>query len=541
MNQGQLQILLGAQAFEWLDSPGNQAAWESLYQCCAWRFPTLGPRYFRLWFRHYAGQWQPLLVVLETTGGELQLVMPLAIRKDLITGAGANQAEYQGWLCAASECPQQVHAALQALNGRFPGHPLRLHYLAPGIPSEVIESLCERNARVISSIFSRPLLQLDKDAVEQALRKKNTRSKLNRLKRRGELSCRRLTDPKEIERKLDEIIGMYDLRQGAANDSCPFVDDPHKRGFLIDWATQGATEELHISCLMLDEELIGAHIGAISGDACQLAILAYSPRFATFSPGKLQVYETARMLAGEGVHWLDLTPGGDPWKERFASEHDQVFSVTAYPSRLAATRVRLGSRIETLARRSLDRIGVSPRQIKGVLGLARDSSPRSRAVEPEQQARPEVEYRLVEFPALGGANVGEVHLDQLSDLTRYRPDGNGPSRQAFLRQALDRLESGHSAFTLMRGERLASCAWVMFDPAGTGIIRGMYCSPDFPDAAARLMIGVLGRFKDSGVEAVLLRIPGSRVANAEWLAELGFRAADQPAREHPAGIPNEKP
>lgn len=541
MNPGQLQILQAAEAFDWLDSPGKQAAWESLYQRCAWRFATLSPRYYRLWFDHYADQWQPLLIVAEATGGELRLLMPLAIRNDSITGAGAHQAEYQGWLSAEPESHELLHDALCALNERLPGHTLRFHYLAPSIPAEVVERLCRRNPRVIASPCSRPLLRLDDDTVRQALRKKNTRSKLNRLKRRGELSCRRLSDPEEIERRLDAIIGMYDLRQGAANDSCPFVDDPHKRGFLIDWAKHAAAGELHVSCLMLDEEIIGAHIGVIGNEGCQLAILAYSPSYGAYSPGKLQVYETARLLAAEGIHWLDLTPGGDPWKERFASEHDQVFSVTVYPSRLAAKRVRLGSRIESFARRLLDLIGISPRKIKAALRLARNSSPHSRAVEPDEEANRKVEYHLVEFPALGGANVGEVHLDTLSDLTRYRPDGNGPGRQAFLRQALDRLESGHSAFTLMSGELLACCAWVTFDPARTAIIRDMYCSPDFPDAAARLMRGMLGRFKDSGVEAVLLRIPGSRVANAEWLAELGFRAADQPRGERPAGIPNEKP
>ena len=540
MNHDRPQILFAEEAVEWLDFSGQQSAWEALYQRCPWRFPTLGPEYFRLWFRHYAVEWRPLLVVVSGGEGELHLVMPLAVRDGWITGAGAQQAEYQGWLCAQDESPELLQAALLAVDKRLPAHPIKLHYLAPGMPTAMIERLCERNPRMMLTRHSRPLMQLDKEVLAQALRKKGTRSKINRLRRRGELTCRRLVDPGEISKGLDAIIGMYDLRQGAANDSCPFVDDPRKRGFLLDWVNHGASEELHISCLMLDDEVIGAHIGVVSDDACQLAILAYSPRFGAFSPGKLQVYETARILVGEGVGQLDLTPGGDPWKERFASAHDKVFSLMVYPNRLTATRVRLASRIEKLARRILDRIGISPRQIKQAMSLVKGALSRSRPVEPDQDSRRKAEYRLTRFPPLDGIEVGQVHRNTLIDLTRYCPEVNQTGRQTFLQQAMDRLESGQNAYTLMCDDQLAACAWVTYDPANTAIIQDLYCSSAFPDATSRLLAGTLGELKDSGLEAVLIRIPASRVANAQWLSDLGFRATDQPDESSPAVTRDEK-
>jgi len=335
------ECLFADEALSWMDAPGNQAAWQDLYQACAWRFPTLSPAFYRLWLKHYGEEWDPLLVVANDRAGRLAGLFPLATREGLVTGAGAQQAEYQGWLSSPENGAFFLHEAIDAIKAAFPANTIRLRYLVPDIPVAAISEVCHQHPEAVLATFARPLLGLDETFVQKALRKKNTRSKINRLRRLGNLEFRRLTDINEIREKLDSIIAIYDFRQGAANNSCPFHDDPHKKDFLLDWAAEAANKELHISCLTLDDAIIGAHIGINADGKTQLAILAYSPEYSAFSPGKIQVYLTAQMLMEEGLSYLDLTPGGDPWKERFATDHDQVSAVDIYPNRTAASRVRL--------------------------------------------------------------------------------------------------------------------------------------------------------------------------------------------------------
>jgi len=538
MNQDLPQILLAEEAFDWLDSSGRQAAWEALYQRCPWRFPTLGPHYFRLWFLHYAAEWQPLLAIVATPEGELRLVMPLAVREGLITGVGAQQAEYQGWLCSEKESPDLLLATLVALDTRLPRHLLRLHYLAPGISEPTMHHLCNRNSRAMSTIHSRPLMRLDDGFAEKALRKKNTRSKINRLKRRGELTFRRLTDIAEIESRLDAIIAMYDFRQGAANDSCPFVDDPHKKAFLLDWARQSASEQLHISCLMLDDEIIGTHIGVISGDTSQLSILAYSPRYSDLSPGKIQVYETARQLAQEGLSILDLTPGGDPWKERFANEHDTVLSLTVYPDWRAALTVRLKNRLDSLARGLLELVGTSPRDIKRILRSLRPSVQLRGTGKPDNGAANLSTYQLNRFgssdsppsprrrPGSSPRAEDRIHRNALSDLTLYCENSDELTRQSFLQQALSRIESGESAYTLVRGDRLAACAWVRQEQTDMAVIHDIYCAVDEMNCRGRLISGVLAHLKEAGTGAVQLHMVPNEGHKDDWMEGLGFTSVD---------------
>lgn len=538
-----LILLLAEEALAWLNEPANSAAWQKLYTDCPWSFPSLAPDYYRIWINHYGDVWAPLLVLAEDNAGSLLGVFPLAVGKGLITGAGAHQAEYQGWLSNEADAVDFLDHSLELLSRTFPSHKLKLRYLVPSIPSRFIEALCHRNSRVIPTHHPRPLMKLDGETIHKALRKKNTRSKINRLRRLGQLEFRRLTDPTEISEKLDEIIGLYDFRQGGANDVCPFLDDPRKKGFLLEWASQAASKALHISCLTLDDEVISAHIGVISDDEIQLAVLAYSPFYSAFSPGKLQVYHAAEMLAKADLAWFDLTPGGDPWKERFASDHDTALSLEVYTSKNEARLVRLRTGTEGMARRLLDWMGISPAKIR-VLVRRRPTHGPNRTIfrgrEPAfTGARPlagdGVAYRWNGILPDTKSGFAAVRRNALDDLVRYHPGDHEPGRQAFLREALARLESGDTAYTMRDGDRLACCGWLSLEPGGSqpATIHDLYPWGGYQDCLETLVRGILHDLKEQGVAAVYLPIGPVEQGMPDWVTSLGFEPYAAPP-SHPA-------
>ena len=540
MAQLSLEILLAEDAYAWSAIPANTQAWQQLYRDCPWRFPTLGPDFYRLWLRHYSKAWKPLLVIGTDAGGKLQALFPLAVRGALITGVGAHQAEYQGWLGHEENAGDFLREALRGIQDRLPSHRVRIRYLAPAIPPGAVTAVCSRYPAAILTQHARPLLRLDMTSIEKNLRKKGTRSKLNRLKHAGRVDFRRLTDIAQIREHLGSIIAMYDFRQGAANDTCPFLEDPDKEAFLLDWAAQSADDELHISCMTLNDRAIAAHIGVSGGDGTQLAILAYSPEYGACSPGKLQVYHTARMLAEEGGAHLDLTPGGDPWKERFATEHDRVLALEVHPSAAAAARIRLSNRLNRHARSALRGLGVSPTRLKAVLQAARELliGKLLQALRPAH-----IEYRLYRaaLPRLPiSPPGGEVHINDLRQLTLFDPDRRQPGRQSYLARALARLESGDRIYTIADNGRLLCSARLsgprartyvaeteqdLRFPLPSHLIDDLYFHPDIRGErnAKILLQRILSDLKEDGIQAAYLGVNTANM-NDDWLKALGFEA-----------------
>jgi CelD/BcsL family acetyltransferase involved in cellulose biosynthesis len=449
-----ISVLVGEDAFRWLEPRENRDAWDSLYRTCPWSTVYLSREFFHVWAGHYGDEWNPVLVLGEDSGGTVRGVAPLAARSDLLTGAGAQQAEYQGWLSSGGDIEDFLRGVLESVCRTFPGRRLRLRYLPPAMPVRAVQGACREFPHIVTRPHSRPLLRMDPESLQKVLSKKSNRSKLNRLNRRGDLEIRGFDTAEELASVLDQIISMYDFRQGAVNDSTPFAEDERKKSFLLDWM-QAAPSQLHASCMTLDGRPVAAHIGANSNTETHLAILAHSPFYSAFSPGKLHLYQSARLLAREGQEWLDLTPGGDPWKERFATDHDTVLELTGFSSSLEAIRFRVLERIGGIARGLLRKTGVSPSAVKSFLTRLRNMRP-SLLLPRRSECRI---YRLEREHFIADDSDG-VRINDLDQLLQYEPAPGGQNRKNFLSRALSRLESGETVYSIADNQKLVCHGWI---------------------------------------------------------------------------------
>jgi len=463
MNRLSLEILQGESTLSWLNAQSNIDSWMLLCQSCPWNVPFLSPGFFKTWIKHYAPKWNPVLVLAKDADGRLAGVMPLGQCNELITGAGAQQAEYHGWLSKPEESGAFLAAALQALKETFPSCHLRLRYLPPLLPSQSVVDVCNQFPQVVTSLHSRPLLKLDEASLEKTLRKKSNRSKINRLRRIGEFGFRRLSDLEQVNDCIDRIIELYDFRQGAVNDSTPFSDDPVKKAFLLDWI-RSSPEELHLSCTTLNGEIIGAYIGVNSEIDSHLAILAYSPEFAAFSPGKLQIYKTGQMLCADSISRLDLTPGGDPWKERFATHHDTVLELNAYSRMAEVRRLKVLEIVDNTVRKLLDKLHISPNRIKSVVHRIKQLKHAGlldnlRALYPVRREYSVYRIDLDNYVHESGDAV--IKTNALNHLLMYQQRQGGVSKKGFLSNALSNLESGGRSYTLAsQANKLVCCIWL---------------------------------------------------------------------------------
>jgi CelD/BcsL family acetyltransferase involved in cellulose biosynthesis len=349
-----VDLAQGDTAWALLRDDGFLDQWRRLAGECAWSTACQGSDFVSTWYDVYREDFSPVIVSMRSTESRLIGLMTMAISKDgsHLVMAGAHQAEYHGWLATEETERRFPSEALHILRKRFPRRQLTLRYLTPDIPLDGLREDPFWQSRIVWKSSQRPLMRLgDGEDCLASLRKKSNKSRWNRLKAQGELSFQELTTAAELDAVLDEIIAMYDGRQQAVNGVAPFASDPHKRPFHV--AMMEHPNLLHATTLTLNGRVVAAHLGLRSGPTVHLAIVTHAEEHDRHSPGKLHLLKLGHHLATSGVETLDLTPGGDRWKDRFANDFDQVQEARIFFSGLEARSFRANRLLRQAAKRVL--------------------------------------------------------------------------------------------------------------------------------------------------------------------------------------------
>jgi CelD/BcsL family acetyltransferase involved in cellulose biosynthesis len=449
-----VELHAGPAAVAWLSDEANIAAWARLESRCPWSVAFLGPDFYRVWVRNYQNTWQPLLLTMTDAHG-LSAVMPLGVRDGLVTGAGAHQADYHGWVWdETADGELFLREAFAKITAAFPRHTVRLRYLPPETPAAAIEQL-RRIPRASIRPSHRHTIKLDRGEIEGSLKKKGNKSKANRIKRGGKLEYRNL-DLAEFTRWFDDVIEMYDFRQGALINSCPFRDDPSKKAFHLDWI-RALPKQLVANGMFLNDKLISILVYVVSKSEVHLAIVAHAPEHGDNSPNKIQMYEHGLTLIG-GFERIDLTPGGEDWKARFSEVPEPIIEFTIHGSSASAAVTRTSQYLDKLAHKvAADlKVPVSDLKALGRRGAALPGNLWQRMTRAPEQAPSRYEIALgpltVEWSPL-------IRVDPLSLLLDHGPKLAGVDRQTFLSRAWFRIEGGDRCYVLPGADGIAALAW----------------------------------------------------------------------------------
>jgi CelD/BcsL family acetyltransferase involved in cellulose biosynthesis len=496
-----IEVLIGEEVFDELSDEGFQRGWDELYEACPWGTVFQSRGFVACWYRTYRHDYLPVLL---RGGGEGRLTGLLALALPLggggrLVGAGHFEAEYQCWLTAEAEGESFITAALAALQERLPGHALHLRFLPPGAPLAWATADPHWRAQCVLEPARRPLMDMADPQLPKLLKLSGqNKSKLNRLRRLGEVRLERVTDAAAFSAMLGELAVQYDFRQGALFNKNRFREDPLKAVFLQELFRLGL---LHATVLKVNEEVIAAMVAVSGQNWVHLQGLnIHSPLYARHSPGILHFFMLGKMLADEGAAVFDLTPGGDPYKERFATRHDVVHTLTiaANPS------IRRKKQIRKIIQAYLTQAGMRPMSVElGIkrkiytirkallsakeIGLIKTLSDQVKAT---WYAKFPKAY-LIKLPQDPKTQT-TIRKDSLTDLLDFKSKGTSLTRWDFLEDAMRRLEAGEHSFTLARGGRLLACAWLRAPkagamagrftlPEGAAALHGIYCHPDHID------------------------------------------------------------
>ena len=470
-----VQIVCGADADRLLADASFARQWDRLWSRCPWATAFQSHGFARAWYVTYRPRWEPLLLVAHAPGGELAGLLALATPVEpsggRVVAAGAHQAEYQGWLAAPGDGDAFPPHAAAALRRHLPRAALALRYLPPGTPLGWLDDPAERRLSLLKR-YARPLLRFgDGSQISQSLRKGGNKSRVRRLQKIGRVHVEPVADRAALERVLDTVIPYYDARRMAVNGSAPFRNDPLKRAFHL--AMMDVPGLLHVTVLRVGELVASAHVNVRWGDEVQVGLIAHNPELARQSPGKLHILMLSEMLLREGYARLDLTPGGESYKERFANDADEVYALTLFPSAAARRRAVVRANAEDAARRVLAACKISPARAEAVVESLRRRGPLGLAARALSLARKRLGaprvlhlYRLdlATRPPESPPHPG-FRRNAMEDLLNYQPEAGAPSRREFVSDALARIEAGQHAYTFAEAGRLLHVAWLAERPS----------------------------------------------------------------------------
>lgn len=464
----QVEIVRSAAADSLLGDQSFLVEWQSLLSRCPWATAFQGPGFLRAWYQTYQPKYQPLLVLSRTVDGSLQGMLSLATSTHgTLVVAGTHHAEYQVWLSTPELANLFPARAVQVLRRLIPSSGLRFRYLPPGTPTDWTTAP-PLNRMCLQKSQPRPLLRFGTgDEIDRSLNKSGTKSRLKRLQKMGRFEFTRVTDPEEFDGYFDSIIRCYDSRNLAVHETAPFHNDPLKKPFHR--AMLRVPGLLHATVLKAGGHIASAQLNLWSGKEVHLGLIAHNPFLARHSPGKLHILLLAQMLRREGFEQLDLTPGGDPYKERFASAHDQVAELTVFAAPHEQRRGAMIGRATAAARNLLAKVDVTPRQALRIAGQVKHVRPAHlvRRVSAWVHSRQEIRIYRANRSAisLSPAFIAhDVRRDALDDVLAYQPGAVRPSRVEFASTALARIESDQHPYTIADDGRLLHAAWLALRP-----------------------------------------------------------------------------
>jgi len=238
-----------------------------------------------------------------------------------------------------------------------------------------------------------------------------------------------------------------------------------------------------------------------------------------------------------------LTPGGDPWKERFANTHDEVAEAIVYRS--VASRIQADTVDSMLqwGKRCAARAGIAPHKLRSCLPIMRDMKPSNVIHKMMNWAGMDREFRVYR----GGSILAQrycrderVRCNSLSDLLLFESGQLWQNRNAFLSSALARLEHGESAYTVSVDGRLAISGWMatnrapsyipevkqsMTVPPGSVALYDFFVHPDFRGRGLyRATIGHMlhAAFAVEGTQYVYISTLADNLPSKHAIETIGF-------------------
>ena len=464
----QINIAESRLAREIINSESFRLKYNALFdECQATCFQDYA--FIHAWYNTYT-ECDPVLVYAEE--GDLLIgVLFLYHKSKTLYAAGGNLAEYQTWVCSDDNFHSFVNGALSVLMNSGKYDKLYLKYLTE-----------DRFKDLSSSILSRchfrkwktPILDISGTYLGDAVKKKSNRSKINRLEKlpQSKFSVVNSSDP-DLLNLLKKALLLAALRHDAYHKTVNYLIDANKLQFFKTLLEN--SHLVHFSLWSSDLRLVTAHYGFLSKKlgTLHVGLLCHDPAYSRFSPGKVLIFKVIKDVVDKGISYLDMTPGNDEYKERYASSHFIAYEcriyfhvLQLYIDKIRSFFVYFVKHILKFVGIDRDRVDYCVDKVKRINLISLFSSVKSRIKAAYDKYLGCVEYRIYTMTPAVAKSIGKksinVKENDVESLLKFREEELYQRRCVFLRRVINRLESGCSVYSMASDTNLQHYGWVSF-------------------------------------------------------------------------------
>ncbi|GAB3662511.1 hypothetical protein GCM10028791_37600 [Echinicola sediminis] len=385
--------------------------------------------------------------------------------KGKIVGAGQYESEYQSWLASTENTDEFIQESLLLLKKEFPQCDIYFRFLTPKVPKDWLYANKDWKNKFVIQAYKRPLVRMNDPEIDKLFRKKEFKNKYNRLKRQGELVFEQIKNPQQFEQVLPILIEQFEFRQRAMFNKSQFSDNPIKEKFIHALFEQGL---LHATVLKVNDHIVASILGLTKNNRYHLgAINTHSPVYGNHSPGFVHFILLCELLSQNKEMVFDLTPGGDPYKERMANDHDYVEELYFPHSPLYQKRQELKYKFHDY----LMKFNIRPMTIQ--LSYKKEkyrinhwinrvkSKGLKKSISDWKSQNKEIEEQLFLLEDVKNRTSKEIHMDSLNDLLHYEENQLGTSSWDFLKDAMLKFANEFHALTCTKNGKLICLAWLV--------------------------------------------------------------------------------
>lgn len=465
-----LRIIIGSEVLTLLRDEAFLSTWVQLANKDNKVTFAQKPGFVTTWYKEYASRYNPVLCLAYDGRDELIGLMALAksTTDGTITHAGAHQAEYHGWIADPAIDQDFPIECLIRLKDASKKKTWQWRWLPPKTSANWLSSQLLANAGIYVSLRtqSSPVWDLsDNRLYEKMLKIKSVKNQMNRYKARGRYYIERIRGKERTRELMDILRVQYDFRQEAIYNKRPFAHDPFKASFYIE--RQNHPNDNHFCVLWSNGKPIAFHFGACDKDTVYLELSAYDPIESKNSPGTLLLIEIRKILLEEGYRYLDLTPGGDPYKERFANAYQNLVQPKFYFNKEEKIKDDITHQVKSMAKKALWQVGIGSHR-KRDLEISVKSVRRITLAESFQKIMRLIYenstyslYRLLtETIENNKTEDSEINVQKYADLLGYTGSNPGVTRRDLCSEALKRFSAEDTLYSITKEGILVHYGWM---------------------------------------------------------------------------------
>jgi len=293
------------------------------------------------WYHYYHKKYDPLLVIGYQGNSENIIgILPLALSRsdDSLCHAGEYSSGYHGWLCFKEHETDFLVNSLITIKQQLTIKKWQWLYLPPDVNTAWLrDNRLKKNGIFVKTIQSEsPLYQLsDSTRIDKVRKHRSLRPLINRLKRGGELKIEKISNRKQAEKLFNDMANQSNFRKLGLYNYLPFGSDSIR----TEWYLSRLEESDMIQFVVLwqGDKALAYSLAYCSQDHVIGMMFSYDPVESANSPGTVFFIHYIDFLKTSGYKFLDFTPGGESYKERFCNIHKtlvQPVFTFKYSSRL---------------------------------------------------------------------------------------------------------------------------------------------------------------------------------------------------------------